>query len=431
MTTIAELREALDAVPFALLDKDDRRVMTETITSLDALDRFDVVPTVVTFVGSSGSGKSSLVNAAMGSDVAPSGPVRPTTDKVLMIGSTGPVSLSAQSEYLHVPSIRPGLLVIDTPPWEHDPSGVRSAVQVADLVVVVVTPSRYADASVSELVESIPTKRPAAVVLNRVDVSEADRPVLLSSVGERFNVDLIIIDEHEPMEPAAAELVNRLNIDSIEYQRSAVLRSAAASGSRYLAKRLTEEAPRLADLERAVERAPVVPPNPSVFAVYDEWGPTREGLVDHVTQTVSELDDRITSASGDLGERVHNGLGDPDLSELESRFDAWRETLILDFITHASVRWRQKSAYDQIESFSWRLSINSNVQVPTRMRRVMGDRLDGCASEANADLVGVFNGALSTRLAEWKDAVDTLGSYTPGVLLGASEAFGPARNTDG
>jgi len=81
MTTISELREALESVPSALLDEDDRRVRTETLVSLDALERFDVVPTVIAFVGSSGSGKSSLVNAALGAQISPSGPIRPTTKR--------------------------------------------------------------------------------------------------------------------------------------------------------------------------------------------------------------------------------------------------------------------------------------------------------------------------------------------------------------
>ena len=57
-----------------------------------------------------------------------------------MAGGSGPVSVSVESEYVHVPGAPPGLLLVDTPPWEHDERAVRAAVTVADLVVLVLQP---------------------------------------------------------------------------------------------------------------------------------------------------------------------------------------------------------------------------------------------------------------------------------------------------
>ena len=98
MTTIAELRTALESIPPALLGPDEVVVRDEALTSLDALSLFDVVPVAVTFVGSSGSGKSLFVNACVGSEVAAVSAIRPTTTRVLMAGSTGPVSLAVESD---------------------------------------------------------------------------------------------------------------------------------------------------------------------------------------------------------------------------------------------------------------------------------------------------------------------------------------------
>ena len=112
MTTIGELRTLLLEVPDVLIDVDDTRVLADAITSLDALEGIDVVPSVIAFVGSSGSGKSALVNAVLGVDATETGVLRPTTLRPLMVGGSGPVSLSAESEYLHLPDARPGILVI-------------------------------------------------------------------------------------------------------------------------------------------------------------------------------------------------------------------------------------------------------------------------------------------------------------------------------
>ena len=60
MATIDELRTALGAVPMVLLDTEDQRVIGDALTTLDALEAIDVVPTTLAVVGSSGSGKSTI-----------------------------------------------------------------------------------------------------------------------------------------------------------------------------------------------------------------------------------------------------------------------------------------------------------------------------------------------------------------------------------
>ena len=89
---------------------------------------------VVALVGPTGTGKSSLFNVLAGADIAVVGALRPTTKdaEVWPIGSRG-------------------LVLIDTPPFELDPDGVRHALDRTDLAIIVVTPDRYADAIVRSL----------------------------------------------------------------------------------------------------------------------------------------------------------------------------------------------------------------------------------------------------------------------------------------
>ena len=425
MTTISELREALESVPRVLLDENDRRVMAETLVSLDALEQFDVVPTVLAFVGSSGSGKSALVNAVLGADISSSGPVRPATELITMIGSSGPVSLAAESEYLHLPSVRPGLLVIDTPPWEHDPAGVRAAVAASDLVVVVVTPSRYADASIAELVAAIPSGQPSAVVLNRIDVSDDDRVPLLESVRARFGSSVVCIDEGDDMDEAVEALIGLLRIDSVEYQRAAVLRSAASAGADYIARRVAETVDRLAQLERALDRASAPSLEVATLPILERWNDTRAAVVERCFGAMSSIDASMVADGGPLAENLQELLPAVDPDPIASSLDSWRAAVSESFIGAARIRWRRNSAIDQIRRFSWRVGMNSAVQTPPRFRRVMGGRLASCAAKAHEGLDALLNEHLEARLSSWREAGADIGVYAPGVLLALSESFVP------
>ena len=425
MTTISELREALQAVPVALFDEDDQRVMTETLVSLDALERFDVVPTVVAFVGSSGSGKSALVNAALADDIAASGPIRPTTNVVTMIGSSGPVSLASESEYLHLPSVRPGLLIIDTPPWEHDSQAVAAVVGVADLVVVVVTPSRYADASVADLVAEIPSGQPSAVVLNRIDVAADDRSELLASVADRFATPVVLIDEGESMDGAVEELLDALNIDSVEYQRSAVLRSAAAAGAGYLAKRVVEAVDLLARFERTLQAATVPSIGVATLPILDTWDSTRSAIVKRGVGAERSIDESMMASGGPLAANLLDTLPPIEPQDISRVLDTWKDETVRAFQAEARVRWRKRAATDMLDRFAWRAAINGDVQSPPRFRRVMGDRLERCSATARDAIDQILNEPLDRRLDAWRQAGADIGSYAPGILLSLSESFAP------
>uniref|UniRef100_UPI0020276FA2 GTPase family protein n=1 Tax=Actinotalea sp. C106 TaxID=2908644 RepID=UPI0020276FA2 len=159
--------------------------------------------TVVAFAGSTGSGKSSLVNAVTGTDLAPVGVLRPTTAEPLAM-VRGPEGAGPLLDWLGVrrrhhldrpvadhgtppssrpPSSRPealdlatdGLVVLDLP--DHDSVVVahrteaERLVSLVDLMVWVVDPQKYADAAVHEryLRGLAGHAAVVVVVLNQVD----------------------------------------------------------------------------------------------------------------------------------------------------------------------------------------------------------------------------------------------------------------------
>ncbi|HSJ71768.1 MAG TPA: GTPase [Acidimicrobiia bacterium] len=424
MTSIADFRRTLASVPRVALTTDDLRVLNDSLNSLDALERIDVVPTTVAIVGSSGSGKSLIVNAVVGHDVAPVGVVRPTTTRATMYGGSGPVSLASQSEYVHVPSMRAGLLLIDTPAWEHDPEAVRAAVRAADLVVVVATPSRYADASFATLLDEIPSRRPSAVVLNRIAVDDRDRDLLVVSVRETLGAEVIQLDEGGDVIDAVGDLLDALPIDSQGYQRATVLRNAAAAGGRFIAKAIASTGPELARLERALAGVGSPDLSRAVFTVYDDWDLTRDELTADVRRAVDHLDGQLVGDHGpDLASRIRAQLAAFDAGLVEADLDAWMLRSCALFRNEARVRLWKRSANEMLDRFGWRRAINSSVEVPGRMRRVMGSRMGATAAACRSDLEAVLNGAVARRRAEWLAAIGELNAYAPGDLLALSDEF--------
>ena len=159
--------------------------------------------TVVALAGSTGSGKSSLTNALVGSDVAEAGVLRPTTAETLAVsfGNTNAELLDwlRVGHRQEVPAGQDGfggLVLLDLPDHDSMVSSHRAEVDrivpVVDQFIWVLDPQKYADAAVHHGYLR-PLSRHGevmAVVLNQVDrIRAADLDDCLAHLGQLLDSD--------------------------------------------------------------------------------------------------------------------------------------------------------------------------------------------------------------------------------------------------
>jgi hypothetical protein len=202
---LQELRHRLDRELFPLeigAAADDRRALKELTGQLDdyLLPRLRAIdaPLLAVVGGSTGAGKSTLVNSLVGADVAEPGVLRPTTlvptlvvspaDRDWFMGqnvlpglSRGTGSAAGALRVVTSPSLGAGLALLDAPDIDSVVTANRElAAQLlaaADLWLFVTTAARYADEVPWSFLRSARERSTAlALVLDRVP-AEAVEPV--------------------------------------------------------------------------------------------------------------------------------------------------------------------------------------------------------------------------------------------------------------
>jgi predicted GTPase len=174
-----------------VISSDSRRELAEIV--LRARRRLGYVGDVlvVAFAGGTGSGKSSLVNAIVGSPVAVTGAVRPTTDEALAVT---PQKNSDQYGQLlseldvaeRITSVAlESTILVDLPDFDSVVTSHRhiaeSVLPVVDAVVWVVDPEKYADTIIHKefLANLVPYEDQFIFVLNQADrLGQAVVPVV-------------------------------------------------------------------------------------------------------------------------------------------------------------------------------------------------------------------------------------------------------------
>lgn len=421
---VAEFKNALDQVPSVLLGADDARVLIDARTSADVLDSLLSSPTSIVLVGSSGVGKSYLLNQIAGMDVSPVGVVRPTTMTVIAAGSSGPVAIDRATEYVYVASMMAGVAVVDTPAWGSDRSAVITALSRADVGVLVVSPSRYADATSGELWTALETVPSRVVILNRLRGTEKEQDEIRASVTEQFDdAEMLVLDEMGE----AGNLIDELLVRTPDHRgrdgEAAIARVAAAQAGRHLAGVVTSGSVDLGILAAAVdEAAPFWTPRRKL-SVRETWSETEQGLVEAIAIAVGELDQAIMNSSDTaVGGRVLRAMETWESSDVEEALFDWRTEAAVRFRSNATIRWRRRSAEQMIESESWKAGVNPSVQVSSRVRRVMGSNLEPVTIETHGLLMSLFIDAVDRRRAEWHRMIAETASFKPGELFAAAQA---------
>ena len=221
---MAKLDSAVEALETAIaLSGRHLGVTADTAQELLARARArlgaDEATTVAVFAGATGSGKSMLLNAVMGENVARVAPTRPTTSEPLAASAK---DRGALLDWLGVdrrhisPTLPQDLVVVDLPDIDSTEAENRATaarmIGKADALVWVLDPQKYADAVVHEdyLRKMVEHSAVMLVVLNQIDrVAPADRDAMVRDVEALVEADGVRTEVF-PVSAATGEGVSRL-----------------------------------------------------------------------------------------------------------------------------------------------------------------------------------------------------------------------------
>jgi energy-coupling factor transporter ATP-binding protein EcfA2 len=337
--------------------EDARRVRDELVTQIDdyllpRLRSMDA-PLLMVVGGSTGAGKSTLVNSLVGALVSPAGVLRPTTrspvlvcnpddlrwfedDRVLpgMSRTIGAPAGPGGLELACTSALPPGVALLDSPDIDSvvdaNRALARQLLAAADAWLFVTTAARYADAVPWELLQAARDRGTAlSLVLDRVPADGAAEVAshLREMMRERGLGDtpVLVVPEialEEGLLPPAALAPVRAWLDEL----AADAQGRAGVVRRTLTGALDSVAPRVAVVERALA----------------EQAATAAELGDEVdrayARAIDEVDEAVQSGAllrGEVLARWHEVVGTGDLMRgLESRL-GWVRDRVRSLLTGA------------------------------------------------------------------------------------------------
>lgn len=348
---------------------------------LPRLARLDA-PLLAVVGGSTGSGKSTLVNAMAGRTVSPAGVLRPTTrSPVLICGegdeawfaddrvlpslprSRGEVTDATEDEgILHLvrcDTLPVGLAVVDAPDFDSVVEPNRElAVQLlaaADLWLFVTTAARYADAVPWSFLHGARDRGVAvAVVIDRCP--EASRQEASEHLAQLLDArglgdaPFFVLPEVERGELLGEEAIASLrgwlaHVASDDEARQTLVRETLEGA-------IDSFGERLIPVTRVAEQQDEVVAE--LVAVVDEAAAVAGQAVDNATLDGSLVrGDVLTrwrelAGSGEMVRAVHAGATSPQVAELRSAFAEGVQAMLLahaaQLVEHVSGRWARESA---------------------------------------------------------------------------------------
>ncbi|MDO5644464.1 MAG: 50S ribosome-binding GTPase [Dermabacter sp.] len=212
LETTSRALDALIADAAPVLDAEASARLQGLSARIDARSSRSARHTVVGLFGSTGSGKSSLLNALTGTDIARVAARRPTTSRALAAivpgtGSDGEQILAGAHELLdwldigdrHVVSAEagePGTIYVDMPDVDSVDADNRALAErlarMVDVLAWVCDPEKYADAVVhTEFMRTYAEHDAVSIaIVNQMDrLAAAEQPRVLASLAELMEAD--------------------------------------------------------------------------------------------------------------------------------------------------------------------------------------------------------------------------------------------------
>jgi predicted GTPase len=203
---MSDLTEALDLLDLAVAISDglsseaSREAAAETAAAARRRQDFFSESIVVAIAGGTGSGKSSLLNAIAGQDIAETSELRPHTDEPLAWVPAFDRAIAAMITSLGIEDIvvheGPPLTMVDLPDLDSVDSRHRTLVEsvlpVVDAVVWMFDPIKYHDPSIhgdflADVVEYEPV---FTFVMNKIDrLDEAETEAVVTHLGVILAMD--------------------------------------------------------------------------------------------------------------------------------------------------------------------------------------------------------------------------------------------------
>jgi GTPase SAR1 family protein len=206
LDALAVLRNNIQAVPLTLTTPGVTEARADRDAAVQQLDdyllprmRAEQAPLLVVVGGSTGSGKSTLVNSIIGEKVTTPGVLRPTTRSPVLIHHPDDARWFTDERNLGASlvaneALPTGLALLDAPDIDSIEQGNRDlAAQLlaaADLWLFVTTAARYADAVPWDMLRIAAARHAqVALVLDRVDFDDADGATAVTDDLKRLMKD--------------------------------------------------------------------------------------------------------------------------------------------------------------------------------------------------------------------------------------------------